>query len=464
MLKNINAIRVYEQDIEGGSQSSVFNNMYVYKPRLIITSYISAIFHASLYEEGDFELTVNYDAQIHDAIIKPIMGYYDGEYFVRNNVFLELHGDSTGTRGEQRLFKATAAEIINDENNNLTVKITGVGALGIFARMSFGRIVESSAVQYDAYETVIPKFLKITGYRNAFGATPLEHLYRMMILPFGVENSPRDTIVGKNLYCPDMGLWLVQDTSHGTGDALDASAEKIGIQADFVKWASDWMKTYEMGIVSFEMAFITSDSGANYENGAKLNRYTGKMTIRKNAESNLVFRDTTGDFTLTSITITDENAHSQAPLMYGQEDEFTGTETKKISGQYMGDVEIVDHSDGAGLSYGGNVVLDGATYFGKYDINKPQMKKSSYSAENVDTDEKREAACKVLKNESYLNAADACDTINIEGTINVNNNPDIALGDIVTINVLNTFERSVTITGLTYVSEGDGFMVEVEYA
>lgn len=464
MLTNIDAIRVYEQDIEGGSQSSVFNNCYIYKPRLIITAYISAIFHAALYDEGDFELVVNYDEQIHDAIIRPIIGYYDGEYFVRNNVFLELHGDSTGTRGEQRLFKATAAEIVSDENNNLTVKITGVGALGIFSRMSFGRVVQSSAVQLDAYETVIPKFLKLTGYRNAFGATPLEHLYRMMILPFGVENSPRDTIVGRNLYCPDMGLWLIQDTSHGTGDALDPAAEKIGIQPDFVKWASDWMRTYEMGIVSFEMAYITTESGATYENGARLNRYAGKMTIRKNAESNLVFRDSTGDFTLASITITDENAHSQAPLMYGQEDEFAGAEISKISGQYLGNTEIVDHSEGAGLSYGGNVVLDGVTYFGKYDINKPQMKKSSYAAENVETDDKRAAACEVLKNESYLNAAGARDTISITGTINVNNRPDIALGDVVTISVLDAFEKTVTITGFTYVSEGDGFMVEVEYA
>ena len=469
MLTDIKYIRVWEQQIEIGKTTGKFRNQFNFLPRITLSSYISAIFHASLYEAGDFELVVDYDEDIYNYVMKPVIGYYEGEYFVSHNVFVELCGQSTGTGEEQRLFKVTGVSLINDENNNLTVKITGVGALGVYANMGLCRYKNSSVVQYDSYENIVPKYLLITGQNTALKSTELEHLFRMFILPMGTENSPRETLIGTNLYCPDIGVWVIKDSTNGDGVALTEDEEKISLQTDFQKWATDYMKSHGVGIVGFRTEYFTSETAyggvlAHYEDGALLNRYTGRLVLRRNGTKDVVFSDKMGTFTLTSITISNTNVHNQAPLMYGQENEINPTDPKTVKGVYLANTDIVDQTADAGFSYGGNMVLDGTDTFCQYDVNKPVIVKSSYKQEDASTDDGKTTICKVLRNESNLQAVNYTDTITIEGTINVNDKTDVGLGDIVTIRVLDAFEEQVTITDITYVSEGDGFKVEVGYA
>lgn len=354
--------------------------------------------------------------------------------------------------------------IINDDSNNKTVKITGVGALGIYASMPLARVLQSTVVKEDSDGYLAPDIMLLSGYEdtNNYHATPLEHLYRMMILPFGVDGGARDNIVGYELYCPDMGLWIVQDTSAGTGEALTTAQESTGLQADFAKWACDFCETYNVGIVASEIAWADI---AKVEAGASSERYTAKLTIKKTAASNLRVSDRNGTFTLTQIDFSVGNSLSICPIVYGQTNETTEADKpQKITGQYLANVNVSLHAEGSTISLGGNVVKDSATYAAPYDVVKPTLLKSSNEIEHVNTDDLRREICNRYAEESLQKSVGYSNTIAISGVINVSAGMDIALGDIITIDVLDgTFTQTVTVVGLTYVSEGDGFKIEVDY-
>lgn len=462
MLTDIKYIRFWERVVE--QSSNKFNTTYVYEGRAILASYISAIFHAQLYDKGDFELTCYYDDIMQNNLLEPLMGYYIGDYFTRNDMFVELCGQQSGIRAESRLFKVTQVSIVNDDSNNKTVKIVGVGALGIYASMPLVRISQASSVKEDSDGYLAPDILLLSGYEdtNNYHATPLEHLYRMMILPIGVDGGARDTIIGYDLYCPDMGLWIVQDTSAGTGDALTTAQESTGLQADFTKWACDFCETYNIGVVSAEMSWA---SDAKVEAGASSERYAAKLTIKKTSASNLRVSDRNGTFTLTQIDFAVGNSLSVCPIVYGQENETTeASKPQKIAGQYLSNVNVSLHAEGSTLSLGGNVVKDSVTYYAPYDVVKPPLLKSSNAIEYVNTDDLRREICNRYAEESLQKGVGYSNTIAISGVINVSAGMDIALGDIITIDVLDgTFTQQVTVVGLTYVSEGDGFKIEVDY-
>lgn len=462
MITDIKYIKFWERVVEPAE--GLFNTTYVYEPRAIISTYISAIFHAELYGNGDFELCCYYDDIMQNNLLQPLMGYYIGTYFTRNDMFVELCGKASGTRAESRVFKVKKVAIVNDSSNNKTVKITGVGALGLYENMPLLRMLNSSSVMIDNLEYLAPKILKIKGYddTNSFHATPLEHLYRMMILPFGVDGGPRDTIVGSELYCPDMGVWVKQDTSKGTGNPLTIAQEKIGIQTDFTKWAAAFCQTYNIGVVAAEMVWAEN---AKVETGAATARYTAKLTICKTAATGLKLSDRNGTFTLSQIDFSVGNSLSICPLIYGQEDETDDAENpQKLTGVYLASVDVSDHVEGSTLSIGGKVLKDGAEYTAPYDAVKPPLIKASATLDNVNSDALRQELCDTLTEESLQKRASVSNTIAISGTINVNSEIDINLGDIVTIDVLGgAFSQDVTIVGLTYVSEEDGFKIEVDY-
>lgn len=462
MLTDIKYIKFWERVVEAGSNK--FNTTYVYESRAILASYISAIFHAQLYDVGDFELTCYYDDIMQRNLLDPLMGYYIGDYFTRNDMFIELCGQQSGPRAESRIFKVTQVSIVNDDNGTKTVKITGVGALGIYASMPLARVLQASIVKEDADGYLAPDVLLLCGYEdiNNFHATPLEHLYRMMILPFGVDGGARDTIIGYNLYCPDMGLWIVQDTSAGTGEALTTAQEATGIQADFTKWACDFCETYGVGVVASEMSWASS---AKVESGVSTDRYTAKLTLRKTAASNLRVSDRNGTFTLSQIDFAVGNALNICPIVYGQENETTEADKpQKITGQYLSSVNVALHAEGSTLSLGGNVVKDSVTYLAPYDVVKPTLVKSNTALEHVNTTDLRREICNRYNEESLQKSVSYRNTIAITGVINVSAGMDIALGDIITIDVLDgVFTQQVTVIGLTYVSEGDGFKIEVDY-
>lgn len=462
MLTDIKRIRLLKREIKDSTL-----NRYFYDTVLLdTTSYISAIFHAQLFDVGEFELKLSYDKIAKAGVLDPL---FNNAY----TIMVEICGQSSGSVVESRVFKTTTISIINDENNNKIIKLSGVGALGFYKNIPFGRIrgslssaTKTTVAEYE--EAYFPEKLVISGYNynNDYVATPLEHLFRKMIYPFGVLGGIResaDTLDVTSLCCPDLGMWIEQDKTRGIGDLLTEEEQSISIQKDMATWLKNWMITYQIGIIGSQYEQYTSST--------PLDGYTvaggeyPKLTIGKWRNSKYVFSDSDGSFDLSNI-VWDRNYIGEAPLIKGQPFEAVGTDerVKKYDGIRLCGCYPKENIKNYGFPFGGNVMINGTLTFAPLDINYPVLVNSDFALDDVTTDDNRLSACQSLRAISEQNAPIYRNSITIDGTINVNDKPDIYLGDVVTIKVLNgLLTKTALITGFTYVSEGDGFKIEVDW-
>lgn len=458
MLTDIKRIRLYKREIKVTTYGRIYEDYLI----LDTSSYISAIFHAQLYDEGDFQLVLSYDEIAKKGVLNPIIGN-------AATIIVELCGESTGTLPEMRVFKTTKVSIVNDDNNNKTVVLTGVGALGFYKNIPFGRISstmsEVTATTLTDGTVYAPTKLVIKGYyyNNDYLGVPLEHLYRQLIYPFGVVSGTRQTITGLGLCCSDLGLWIVQDRSRGYGDVMTPEEQDIAMQDDVSEWISNFMKSYNMGIVGCEYAITNSSTPVDGYTPASA--IVPKMTIAKFRNTGLIFSDTDGSFKLNNIDF-NRDYIGEAPLVRGQSLQEVGVDesVKTFDGIKLFGCYPKVNLKNFGFSIGGNIVIDGTTGYAGCDINKPPILESSYAIDDVTTETYRQEACDALTAISQQQSSLYSNSITINGVINVASKPDIYLGDSVVIKALDgAIIKNVVITGITYVSEGDGFKIEIDY-
>lgn len=459
MLTDIKKIRLYKREIK----VSAVGRYYYDTVLLDTTSYISAIFHAQLYDLGDFELVLAYDTIAKTGVLTPLI---NGSA----TIIVELCGQSTGDIVESRVFKTTEFTIENDDNNNKTIRLKGVGALGFYKNIPFGRILgNQSACTKTAItggNAYFPTKLIIGGYayNNDYVATPIEHLYRKMIFPFGVLYGARETIEGTELCCPDLGLWIKQDKSRGIGDLISNAEHSVALQADISKWLSEWMKSYGIGIIG--SGYVRTGVGTPLDGHSVVGLgMLPQFTIAKLRNTGLTFRDSDGSFALNEVLI-DRTYVGEGPLMQGQSMEEVGVDEQiqKYDGIKLCGCYAKENLNKYGFPFNGTLYVDGAEKYAPSDINYPVLVKSDFALDSVTDDTNRQLACDTLTGISKQQAPNYANTVSINGTINVANNPDIYLGDIVNISVLNgMIQRSAIITGFTYVSEGSGLKIEVDY-